>query len=536
MGLMSWRSVLALAVLLPGVAVAQPPPLAQYPSPIFNGVTANIGQFATSLSVGGQPVLTSASSSITSLFSSPSPIGSVIPNTGAFTTLTLSARNIDGGVLGANFVGGGPITTNNGINITKSIAPAGGAIVPPISWSLTPSGTTNSTQGALINISTSSDTIALPAVGSTLFLTNISYAFGGSTMIGSRFALSVKSTQTAKSGNRAADPGAGTTSAGPFYQGVQFAHQQNDTEGGTSTGQIGSYGQVFAGGSIIRTLAAATNLHEVSNWEFDMNTVTPSYKKFGVKVTQLPTDTGQGALDGAFVIEQGGNPSLNGWHSGFLAIEPNGGFPYASDGCILCAPLSADFFTVPNTMRKGVDLHEVLFTGHAFRSRGMSIDAAGTLNVGNGYLAATAGGVSLDASGSVGPAEGVTISGAALVSGGTGGRANNLAMYDPYGGVYNISAVSGGVVTQLTVLRTPYFASATPPANPVTLTDSLSVFGNVTGTVQITAAWTQPNVVSVAASGGPVVMAGLPTSAPVTHCALWRDPAEANVIKQSVCP
>jgi hypothetical protein len=413
------------------------------------------------------------------------------------STNSSAGIQFNGGATGVSIVGGGPLTANNGVAISRGLAPAGVALSPLVNWSITPSGSTTTLSPTLINWTVPGDSLAIatPAPGGGVTMFNLLYQFGNSTMTGSRVGATFKTTQVIQSGNHAGDPNAGIGSAGAFYQAVQFAHQQNVTEGGTSTGQLGSYGQLFAGGSIIRTLALAINLHEVSNWEFDMNTAAPSFKKFGIKVSQLATDVAQGVLDGAYVVENGGTATNNGWHTGFLAVQPSANFPYASDGTILSAPLAADFNT-NNTMLNGIDIHEPLFTAHAFRSRGFSVDGAGNLNVGNGYLASTASGASLDASGSVGPAEGTTISGAALVSGGTAGR-NGGPMYDGNGGVYNITGATAGVVTQLTVVRTPYFASSTPPANPVTLSDGLANFGNTTGTVQINIPWTQPNAVAL---------------------------------------
>jgi hypothetical protein len=400
---------------------------------------------------------------------------------------------LNGGATGTNVVGGGPLVSNNGVNISKGLAPAAAALGPLSTWTVNLSGSTTTLSPAIFSINNSGgDTLAIasPAANFVNFL-DYRYNFGGAAMTGNRNLLNVKATQTAQSGNLAS----GVVPGGPFYQSANIAFQANATEGGTSTGQAGSYGQMYAGGSIIRTLSTATNFHEVTNWEFDLNTAAASYKKFGAKVTQLPTDVAQGVLDGAFVIENGGTSATNGWHNGFLAIQPNANFPYATDGTLFNAPMPQDYATL-NTMANGINL-EPLFTGNAFRSRGMGIDGAGTIHVGNGYLAATAGGASLDTTGSLGPAEGATISGAALVSGGTSGRVTNTVMYGPNGGIYSITGAAAGVVTQLTVLRQPAFNSATPPANPISLTDALANAGNTVGTVQINLTWTQPNALAV---------------------------------------
>jgi fibronectin-binding autotransporter adhesin len=452
-------------------------------------------------------------------------------NTSAPATISTNGLglNLNGGPTGTSIVGGGPLNTTNGINITHSLSPVGTALNPLVNWTINLSGSTTTINPAVFQINnTGGDTLAIASpANSVLSFSNFQYNFGGAAMTGNRTALNVKATQTAQSGNLAL----GTVPNGPFYQPFNTAMQMNATEGGTSTGQGGSYGQAYAGGSVIRTLATATNLHEVTNWEADMNTAAPSFKKFGWKVTQLPTDIAQGVLDGAFVIENGGTSANNGWHNGFLAIQPNAQFPYATDGTLFNAPMAIDYATF-NTMRNGINL-EPLFTGKAFSSRGMGIDGAGTYRVGNGYLAATAGGASLDLTGSLGPAEGATISGAALVNGGTSGRVANGLMYDVNSGIYSITGAAAGVVTQLTVLRQPSFNTATPPANPISLTDSLSNAGNTTGTVQINLTWTQPNALSLNPSGGPIIMASLPTSAPATHCALWSN---SGVITRSTCP
>jgi hypothetical protein len=404
---------------------------------------------------------------------------------------------INGGTTGVSFVGGGPITPNNGVTISRTLSFAAAAYNPPVTFGYTLSGTTTTSDTAILRIDVT-DTLGLPnPANDHTRVAWFTQQYGGSTVTGNRVAFQVKSTQTAKSGNLAS----GSVPLGAFFGAATFAHQQNDTEGGTSLGQAGSYGNIVAGGSVIRTLSTATFMHEVTNWEADMNTAAPSYKKFGWKVTQLPTDVAQGVLDGAYVIENGGTSSNNGWHTGFLAIQPNAQFPYATDGTILNAPLATDFATF-NTMAAGIDFKDITFTTAAFRSRNFAVDGLGTVRVGNGYLAKTAAGASLDTTGSIGPAEGATLSGGAIVSGGTTGFVTGQAMYDPYGGVWSVTGAAAGVITQLTCLRTPYFASATPPANPVTLTVYLAAFGNTTGAVTVTMPWTQPTELSLQPGGG----------------------------------
>lgn len=379
--------------------------------------------------------------------------------------------------------GGAVLVINNGMSTTFGYAPAAAAIVPNVNLNFFASGSSPSVNPAFINIGVTSDTMALGST--TLSYTTMLYNFGGAALTGQRGGLLVKTTQTATSGNKAL----GIGNQG-MYGAVSFAHQQNATEGGTDTTGTGSWGALFTGGSIIRTLATATNLHEVTNWEADMNTAAPSYKKFGWKVTQLATDVAQGQLDGAYVIENGGTSANNGWHNGFLAIQPNSNFPYDVTGWIFNAPLATDFQSF-NTMAGGVNL-EPTFTTAAIRSRNFLVDGLGTVRVGNGYLSKSAGGVSLDASGSVGPAEGATLSGAAIVSGGTGYTAS-FVLYDPYGGSWVVTTQSSNVITSLTCIRTPYFASATPPTNPITLTPTISASGVVGGTVTVNLTWTQPN-------------------------------------------
>jgi hypothetical protein len=408
------------------------------------------------------------------------------------STNSSAGLQLSAGTAGVSIVGGGPLVSNNGINMSRSIV-GSGALNPFSTWSTTLSGSTTTPNPIIWQWHTND---GINAGSNPIDFVNIDATLGAAT-IGHRTVLQVKLTQTAQSGNLAS----GLIPIGGFWQAVSFATQINATEGGTDNSQAGSYGQVFAGESIMRTLSTATNLHEVSCWEFDMNTAAPSYKKFGIKVDQLLTDVAEGVLSAAYAIENAGTSSNNGWHNGFLAIQPNANFPYAADGWMFNAPQATDYATF-NTMAGGINIVDPTFTTGAIRSRNFLVDGLGTVRVGNGYLAKTSGGISLDTSGSVGPDEGTTLSGAAIFSGGTSGFVTGMTLYDPYGGTWITATTSSGVVLSVTCLRTPYFASATPPTNPITLTPGLTFYGNTTGALTVNITWTQPNELSLQPTGG----------------------------------
>jgi hypothetical protein len=103
--------------------------------------------------------------------------------------------------------------------------------------------------------------------------------------------------------------------------------------------------------------------------------------------------------------------------------------------------------------------------------------------------------MAIDAVGSVGAIGGVA-------AGGTGYQVNDQ-LYDGYGGILLVSAVSSGAVTTAAYIagREPY-VFATPPANPLATTG-----GSGSGaTVNVT--WTAKTVLAIQPSGGTVAVTG----------------------------
>lgn len=166
----------------------------------------------------------------------------------------------------------------------------------------------------------------------------------------------------------------------------------------------------------------------------------------------------------------------------------------------------------------GVDFMPVYLRNYAWRTTGHWIDAVGQEFIGPGSITYSTTGLSISATK-------VTEQTAVVVAGGVGYVAGD-ELVDANGGLWSVATLAGTAVATVTNLR-PGFASSCPGAGAPT-TGGYGL--GATLTISCSAAATQ---VSIQPAGGDVLMAGLATSAPATHCALW---ANAGVVTRTTCP
>lgn len=367
-----------------------------------------------------------------------------------------------------------------------------------LNWSLTGTATPAAQQMPYTRATINSDNLAL---GSGKHGVGLYWAqnFGGAAATGGRSGWEVHLTQTASTGNS----GIGYD---PFFTGLVTSADASFSEGGTSAKVGGAKGHNFALNEYARLHNGATNFYANFGEEYDVLAETGSSvaKQGGISIVHTSTHAVQGTqVDaGILMADQTGASAAN-LTSIQIGQTEDGQWPLdATNGQVLYTQLGTNFLTVPSNALNGVNLLETTFGGKAFQSRAHSIDNNGVGQFGTGYITPTSSGLSIDVNGSVGPAEASTISGGNLVSGGTSGFAVNDTFRDIYGGVYYASSVSGGVVTQLTVYRSPYVNGATP--GNFNLTPGNESLG--TGTVTINVTWTARNTLTLNPNAGGVVV------------------------------
>lgn len=146
------------------------------------------------------------------------------------------------------------------------------------------------------------------------------------------------------------------------------------------------------------------------------------------------------------------------------------------NGAVLQARICNNYSTVAAGARFGLDMLQAGFPafnttrrGGFLSSNGFGVDGLGAVQIGTGYISPSTAGISIDCNGVVG-------TGATVAAGGSGYVANDI-LFDPWGGIYRVTAVSVGAVTGIAVFtdgngnsRWPHYPAATAPANPVATT------------------------------------------------------------------
>lgn len=380
----------------------------------------------------------------------------------------------------------------------------------PFAVLMTATGTPTGTSGSTFyynKIAISSDTATCGASleGAAL---GIEHNVGAGAT-GSRRGLGVNLSQVSQTG-------ASGIGDNPFFEGIVGIVGITATEGGTDTSLTGSKGHSFAYAGYSRLGASVTNWHSMAGMELDLSAAAgATYAvEVGLQIIHLSTHGAQGArLSSAIVIsDQSGSGA--GWKSAIRISHPEGVWALdTTKGEILTARLGNGYTTSPQDALNGINFLDANFSGYAYQSQGVAIDGDGVVRVGTLYLTPSSDGVTLSASGSVGTAEGATISGAGIVSGGTSGFVvNAILRHRASGAVYTVATVNGsGQVTSVNVYRQAY-VDGTPPATLTLETDSAY---NGVGTVEVTEAWTARS--NIMMPDLPTSSAGLPTGA------LWND-------------
>lgn len=394
---------------------------------------------------------------------------------------------------------------------TGSTSPTGFASVRQ---TISATGTPTSGLAAFNYLAVSSDQINGDNLSNTANALRIDHNMGGGAAKGGRIGIVYNGLVNGTFGD--------TPANSPQFTAVASWFTANSNIGGIANTLAASSGVLFGGYDQVILATGATFWRGVNGREIDVSVQTGAnaFYKLGLQVVLLSTDNVQASSpDDDQAITIGGQypqgAAGRGWKTAIGIGRGHGGFSLDTLGTVMEA-----FRGNSGTMLldRGIDLNAITFGTAAFRSAGFQVDGVGTVRVGTGLITAVAGGITIDALGKAGLAEAATISGGALLSGGTSAFTILDQFRDAYGGMYQATTVAAGVITQLTVLRRSY-ATGSPSAT-VTLTKIAPSIG--AGTVQITQTWSALNNITIASATDKLALYGgtpIVKATPVGACA-----------------
>jgi len=383
---------------------------------------------------------------------------------------------------GRTFIAPGTITYSGAFSDTAG----------PFSASFNAAGSPTATAGDFYYYSwrINSDVATLGDNAAILFRISGNYG-GNASFNGGRSGLFVSLTGSGPTGNSAAG-------IDPYYEGVRISARNAQNEGGTGLTNFIRKGHNFGGIAYARLETGATNWY--ANVGFQANTRVAAgasvSKEIGVLVGHDSNHVNPGTvLSAAFVAMSGTGPQ---WGNILHIGTDETGMPLATTGTVIKATMTEEQAINPWTTTGGIDLNDITFTGNLIQARDGAWQGDGKIRVGTAFLTPATSGMSIDTTGVVGLAEGTTISGGTLISGGLSGFPVSTVLRSAYGGIYLVTGSTAGVVTELTVYRRDYTTgsppttvSLIPPANYAT-----------TGTVQFTQTWISGSLLTLQPSGG----------------------------------
>jgi hypothetical protein len=535
------RIPVTLAAGLLSIASAAAQPVTSFPvasTPLAGSEILYIiqGGINKQISAGNLTPFSSAAA-----FASPPPIGNITPNTGAFTTLSSNgATLIKAGTLTFTPSGGfSTIDAGTGTLLLKSGSTGSNGLVqafaplqaptinlssngvltnasPPSikSFPATYSGTQNNGNvTSFVLLGVVADSVANTAGVSAL---SISHAFGGAAANGPRNTVDINSTMNALSGS--------TNATGLGFSALRSTGNLMVNDGGTALLAGSVRGSVFGGNLVAHLGPNATFAVGATGLETDVFSEAGSsgLDKIGQQIVQVNLDAVQGFRDDvAMSLNNQPQTAIPGWNLGLGFGRLGGNWPINPAGTMIGAVIAQVPVTKDNIAANGIDLRAVDFTNLAYASPGYQVTGTGKTSIGAGVVAPISTGLSVDVVLS-------QVSAVAIASGGSSYLVNGI-VFGPNGGVYQVASIGGGgSLGSLTILVPDYYPAGSVPANPVTILGGAHV---TAATVNFT--WTASTTLSLNPSGGPVLMAGLPTSAPGTHCQIW---ANSGVLTRTTCP
>lgn len=323
----------------------------------------------------------------------------------------------------------------------------------------------------------------------------------GATATGNRVARNTTLAITTLTANKAAG-------LDPNYNAGSDYIYATANQGGTGQTVALANSSLFGDIKIVRVGSAATYFRDLVGIEFDMISETIAgqapLRKVAVQIVGYNDgtliDTSPGAfIDCGILFSQSSTGSVPGFRHGILWGQNNSGFNLTATGTALMFQASAPTGTIPTLTTTGyaMDGLQATWASGFLRSKQFSVGPDGTVQVYSGYVTPTANGISIGASGRVGTAEGGTLAMGGTSTAGTGWVSNEM-VFDTQGlgFVGYVSGVTGGGVTQITVLRQG-IKNGAAPTNPVALVGRA---GSLGAGLAADMTWTAKNELTVAGS------------------------------------
>lgn len=198
----------------------------------------------------------------------------------------------------------------------------------------------------------------------------LAHYFGGSSVKGTRTALSVQAIQTEQTGN---------TGDNYSYTPLAATMVMEDTEGGTGVTAATAKGLGFGANVIVEFKAAATNMYGAYGMEVNTGLRTGStvFGKSGLVIVQLDHDVVAGTVyDAAVHIANGAGGTAVGWKKGIVFGRYDGTAPMQSTGVLLTGEGVAGSGSW-GTIDTAIDFSGFTITTNLLKGPGSSIGGTG---------------------------------------------------------------------------------------------------------------------------------------------------------------
>jgi hypothetical protein len=332
------------------------------------------------------------------------------------------------------------------------------------------------------------------------------HTYGGGTTTGRRTALQVSLTQSAANTD---------TSVHNFYQGGSISSTAKFSQpGATAANPLGAF---FALNFISNTdpTGTPTNLRQIGGIEINpaINAGASAAIRSGLTIADL-IGANQGFWDDNMIWLYGAGAK---WRAAMMLGDTQA-FPLdAGAGAIIAHNTGGAYFA--DTTQWGLSLDQLAFPatgnpydGGLFKTKGASMDGAGTLRLGTTYFTSAATGIAIDAKGAVGTGASINTAGAWAFSASL--SAGNY-VFTGLGGVWSVTFNSSAVPTAVSVLVQPSIPSTASPPATITVTpasrmliQSAPLVLNVTWNTTATELSLQPGGGTIKVGGGAVTANG----------------------------
>lgn len=253
----------------------------------------------------------------------------------------------------------------------------------------------------------------------------------------------------------------GNSGAGGFYNAVagEFVCTASHPEGGTAVSVSTSSGTIFGLNPEVYLQSGATGFTELCGMETNIAAATGSsvFVKYGITLTPLSSDQvpGFGGVDALVTLT--GQPGAGAiWSYGIQFGNEGGSWNF--NGTLIGSRLSGSAGSpTPGTAVWDIDFLANTASSGLIRGNGFQVAGDGTARIGLGSVKPEAAGMAIDT-------DGFQASTATIAAGGAG-YSSGWYVLDVLGNIWEITGVSGGAITSVSIYRAVQTTSQTTTAN-----------------------------------------------------------------------